>query len=411
MRAIRSLSLAQRVAAIVGSATLFCATNACAGTYAGGDISWLDGVQRPSVGQGPIRLRWTEPLAEPGDGSYEPVEHAVPGLDPAHDRVYVGSTRGKFWAMRGNGQKIWLYNAEGGIEAAPAIDGDRGEVYVGTTQGFVHALRTGDGSPIWQKPIEGAVRNQPVLSEDAVYVTTNNDLVVAYSRESGEVLWRYHRDPPDGFSIAGHAGMVLADNKLLAAFSDGVLVALDPGDGHAIWERDTALDLEEAPEGMTRFIDIDTTPVVLGTSVYIASFAAGFYELALSSGSVRGRDSARTGITAITASQHALDTEGAEGALVLSSADDGVVCLGLPDRAPLWTHRVARGSASVPRIAGEYVYVGENNGGFLALSLPTGQEVSRFEAGYGFSAEASIADRRGFVLSNGGTLFAFSLAE
>lgn len=400
-----------RVLALLACAGVMLSSPGCAESFTSAEVAWIGGTARPSVGQGPIRLRWTEHLAEPGDGSYEPVEHAVAGLDPGHDRVYVGSTRGKFWAMRGSGAKLWLYDAEGGIEAGPAIDGDRGEVYVGTTQGYVHALRTSDGTPRWQKPIEGAVRNEPVLSADAVYVTTNNDLVVAYARETGEVLWRYHRDPPDGFSVAGHAGMVLADNKLLAAFSDGVLVALDPGDGHAIWERDTALDLEEAAEGMTRFLDIDTTPVVLGSSVYIASFAAGFYELALSSGSVRGRDSARTGITAIRASQRAIDTEGAEGVLVLASADDGVVCLGLPDRAVLWTHRVLRGSAGVPSIAGDYVLVGENTGGFLALALPTGEELSRFESGYGFSAPASIADRRGFVVSNGGTLFAFALAD
>lgn len=383
----------------------------CAQAFSSGDLTWIGGTPRPSVGQGPVRLRWSERLTEPGSGSYQPVEHAVAGLDPVRDRVYVGSSSGSLWALTPNGSKIWRYDAEGGIEGEPAVDGAADEVYVGTTQGFVHALRAGDGQARWQKPIEGAVRNSPVLSEDAVYVNTASDLVVAFARADGEALWRYHRDPPDGFSLTGNAGMVLVDNKLLAAFSDGCLVALDPSDGHVIWERDTALDLPEAAEGATRFLDIDTTPVVLGSSVYVASFAAGFYEVALSSGSVRARDESRTGITAISVSERAKSSNGEQGFMVLSSADDGVVCLAMPDRSTLWTHAVPRGAAGVPKIYRDFVLVGENSGGFLALSVGTGQELSRFESGYGFSAEPAISGRWGFVVSNGGTLFAFSLTD
>lgn len=383
----------------------------CGQVLTSGELGWVGGTARPSVGQGPVHVQWTERLTEPGTGSYQPVEHAVAALDPSHDRVYVGSSAGSLWALTPAGTKIWRYDAEGGIEAEPAVDGRNGEVYLGTTQGYVHALHASDGRVRWRKPIEGAIRNPPILSGDAVYVNTASDLVVAFSRESGEALWRYHRDPPDGFSLTGHAGMVLVDNKLLAAFSDGTLVALDPADGHVVWERDTALDLEEAPEGATRFLDVDTTPVVLGSSVYIASFAAGFYEVALSSGSVRARDAARVGITSIAVSDRARSTEGEEGFMVLASADDGVVCLAMPDRTQMWAHHVSRGAASIPKIYRDVVLVGENSGGFLALAVGTGQELSRVESGYGFSAEPAIADHLGFVVSNGGTLFAFSVVD
>ena len=60
-------------------------------------------------------------------------------------------------------------------------------------------------------------------------------------------------------------------------------------------------------------------------------------------------------------------------------------------------------------VAGDLVLFGESQGGFVTLDLSSGQELGRFESQHGFTATPAIADGRGFVLGNGGTLFAFAL--
>jgi len=247
--------------------------------------------------------------------------------------------------------------------------------------------------------LEGPVRRQPLLSHDAIYVVTAANSVLAFARTNGEVLWRYRRDTPEGFSVTGNAGLLAADGKLWTAFSDGVVVALDPSDGRLIWERDTSLDLEDTGSDQNRIIDVDTTPTKVGKNLYVASFSAGLYALAPSTGAVVWRAPELKAITAIAA-------EGEK--IVLSSAEKGVLCVDSGTHEILWRHPVKRGSPGELRISEGLVFVGESEGGFLALSLETGREQARLESGHGFSAPASIAQGRGFLLSNGGTLFAFS---
>ena len=60
-----------------------------------------------------------------------------------------------------------------------------------------------------------------MLSSDALYVVTDDDTVVAFSRSDGSVLWRYRREPHEGFVIAGHAGLTSAGGKLSRASATG----------------------------------------------------------------------------------------------------------------------------------------------------------------------------------------------
>jgi outer membrane protein assembly factor BamB len=365
------------------------------------ETDWIGGAPRARVLDGPLHVRWTERLTPEFGGSYQPVERAVAALDPARDRVYVGSSSGSLWAMLPTGRKLWRFDTGGSIEGQAAVDGAAGELYVGNAEGIVSALRTADGSQRWQKPAGGPIRSAPALSADAVYVATANDLIVALSRADGTELWRYKRDAPDGFSLAGHSGLVLSDGKLFAGFTDGFVVALEAGSGQPAWERDTAIDLEEEGANTTRFVDVDTTPVIVGDRVWIASFSAGLYELSLSSGGVLWKDAERTGIVSIAAA--------GDGSLILSSADAGVVRFDTAERRDLWRRPVVRGAAGIASVVRDVVLVGENLGGFLALSLNTGAERSRIEAGHGFTAECAVAGHLGFVVSNGGSLYAFAL--
>ena len=239
------------------------------------------------------------------------------------------------------------------------------------------------------------------LSDDAVYVVTDDDRIIALDREKGDVLWRYERQSTNtsSISIAGHAGILLTGNRLLTGTSDGVVIALDAGDGREIWHVDTSVDVMR-PGDSSAFIDVDTTPVRVGDSIFAASFSAGIYEFDVKRGVVLSRISEFAGVTSLSAV-----TEG----LVLSSAEDGVVCLDLTSRRLRWA-RKADGMRGVPGRAvvdqGK-IFVAATQGAFVVLAANDGRELARIESGHGYSATPSVDGSQGYILSNAARLVAF----
>ena len=176
------------------------------------------------------------------------------------------------------------------------------------------------------------------------------------------------------------------------------MVALDASDGRLLWATDTSLDLEDL-DSTRRFIDVDTTPAVVGDIVYIASFSGGVYGLELATGTVRSHEAELRAVTSITATQDAL---------LLSSAESGVLCIDLPSFTLRWRHAIPRGAPGRVEVRGDYAYVAESLGALLAISLADGQELGRLETAHGISAALSFEGHRGFVMSNAGTLYAFT---
>jgi outer membrane protein assembly factor BamB len=342
-------------------------------------------------------MRWTQEFAS-ASTAYIPVEQASPGVDAKSGRVYTGSSQGTFWALNDAGKRLNHYDAKAAIEAAPTIDPKGGELYLATVRGTLYAMRSEDLSIRWQTELGGPVSQAGFLRDDTLYIATDNDSVLALARTDGSLLWRYRREPREGFSIAGHAGLTAAGDKILTGFGDGTVVALSAGDGRVLWEVDTSADIEDLDSSRT-FVDVDTTPVVVGDIVYVASFAVGVFGLELGTGTVHTHEAALKGVTAITA---------APDALLISSAELGVVCLDLPGMTLRWRHKIDRGAPTKAKVAGDSVYVGESLGALLALALANGKELGRLETGHGITAPVALDGRRGFLLSNAGILYAFA---
>jgi outer membrane protein assembly factor BamB len=352
---------------------------------------------KPSSGPG-VAVRWSTELADSYQGAYLPVEQAAPVLDARSERVYVGSTRGALLAFDERGRQLFRYDAKAAIEAQPTVDSIRGEVYAATVTGTLIALRADDAALRWKAEAGGSITQQGLLSNDALYVVTDTDSVLAVSRADGSVLWRYHRDPLEGFGITGHAGLTMTGSKLITGFSDGMVVALDAGDGRVLWELNTSLDLEDV-DPTRRFTDVDTTPAVAGNTVYVASFSGGLYAVDLGNGAIQLHRDEMQGINGLTATPDAL---------LVSSAEHGILCLDLPGLTLRWKRAVGRGSPSKAEVRGDNVYVTESLGAFLVLALGDGAELGRLETAHGITAPATLERGRGFVLSNAGTLYAFT---
>ncbi|KPK14597.1 MAG: hypothetical protein AMJ62_12505, partial [Myxococcales bacterium SG8_38] len=283
-----------------------------------------DAYARP--GEGAFNVRWSRQLTDRFEARFLPVQLSSAEFDVPRKRVYIGTTEGDLYAFTVKGQRLYFYDAGAQIESKPAVHDATGEVYFASVDGTVHAL-TLAGEAKWTSKLIGALRTQPLVTNDAVYVVAENDTITALARDDGRILWTYEKEPVEEITIAGHAGLLMEDGRLYAAFTDGAVAAIDPSDGRLFWETETALDVERRPGNVPQFLDVDTTPVMLRGLLYVASFTAGLYALNPANGSVEWRDGDFRGVTGIAA---------AGRMLVISSAPRGVSLLDLRTREVQW---------------------------------------------------------------------------
>lgn len=357
-------------------------------------FGWVEeGDEYARPGEGGFNVRWSKQLTDRWEARFLPVELSSAEFDRKRGRVYIGTTEGNMFAFALNGRRLFFYDAGAQIESKAAVDGATGEVYFPSVDGHVHAL-TVEGELKWKTKLIGTIRTQPVLTVDAVYVVGENDIITALAREDGRILWTYDREPVEEITIAGHAGMLLEDGRLYAAFTDGAVAAIDPTDGRLFWEIETSIDVELRPGNVPQFLDVDTTPILRRGTLYVASFTAGLYALDAASGTVEWRDADFRGVTGLAA---------AGRMLVISSARRGVSLLDLRTREVQWEKAPERGAPTAPIVTetGTVIY-GETKGSLLALSLADGREIARAEGGAGFSATPSAAGHSGGAISNGG---------
>ncbi len=378
---------------------------ACGVRFADGDYRWVGGTRAPDRGRGALRVQWSRELTPAKRGAYRPVENAMAAIDAQHGRLYVGAVSGELHAYTLEGQALYRFDLHEPIECEPALDPDKDELYAGTERAELYALKASRGVIRWKAETTGAIRRQPLISGDAVYVVTEEDVVEAFARTDGSVLWRYERERDEGFLVAGHAGLTLLEGgSLVTAFNDGRVVCLDALDGRVKWERDTSLDVPVTDAGRPRYTDVDTTPALVGGTLFVASFGAGLYALDPRNGSVLFRDPDWTGVTGLAAADDGVG-------LIIVSADLGVAYYQPSTKSARWVRPAQRGSLGVPSVAHGMIVLGESKGSLLAIEQATGDELSRIDAGHGFVAGTAVGAGRAFVVTNGGTLLAMRVVH
>src|SRR5436305_9676747 len=166
--------------------------------------------------------------------AYQPRETAAPVLDDPGSRLYVGTNDG-YVRCRFRGRTVWTWHAGGSVLAAPLLDRDT--LYVASADGKLTALNRITGEVRWSSDLHEELTTTPTLSGGRVYVMSSEESVTGLDAETGKSLWKFHRDPPAGFTIRGNSRPRVSHGSVFAGFADGSLVALGPADGVAKWVR------------------------------------------------------------------------------------------------------------------------------------------------------------------------------
>lgn len=265
---------------------------------------------------------------------------------------------------RETGRSIWRQRLRTAV--ATGAGGGGGLIVVGSQQGEVIALNDADGEILWRQQLSSEVLAPPKANENVVVVRTADGRLTGLSAQSGNVLWNYQRNVPL-LSLRGVSTPLIVDDKAIAGFDNGMLVALSLVDGKVIWERAVAV-----PRGRTemeRLVDIDADPVVIDNVIYVVTYRGKLAAFDVDTGQERWeRDmSSRSGIAAV------------RGEAVYVTDDESYIWAvqdGTGDA--LWRQtRLLRRVVTGPVIAGDYIVVGDFEGYLHWISREDGRFVAR----------------------------------
>ncbi len=375
-------------------------------------------------------------VAEPGTTVKTTLEKSIPGLDTRHGRIFVGTSDHGLYALRaGDGSVLWRFQTAGGVNSEPTYDEDLDIVYFGSDDDGLYAVRARDGLLLWRYKTGAEVQRKPLVvprpnGKKLLIFCNAADAVFAVDAETGAPAWKRVRSPALGLEIAGHAGISVDHERVYAAFSTGKVAAYDVDTGKDKWaEVDlTATTGASTDDGEQQYFDVDTTPVVHGDRVFVASVATGVYALDATGGAQIWRRAETEGVSWLTywsEPGHIEETKakGPNGSVVVNkvkvpdqalliagSGTTGLWALDPKNGEVKWRKKPPRGSLSTPVAVGGVLMVTSSKLGLFLFDPLQGQVIDGIDPGSGFSAGAAAFGNRAFVITNAGYLLGLEVS-
>ena len=104
----------------------------------------------------------------------------------------------------------------------------------------INRENVGDLVPVWTMStgVTSGHEAPPVVNDGIMFVTTPEDRVIAIDARSGEQLWIYNRQFPEGMAHPHRTnrGVALYGDKVFYTTHDAFVVALDAVSGELVWE-------------------------------------------------------------------------------------------------------------------------------------------------------------------------------
>ncbi len=315
----------------------------------------------------------------------------------AGDTLYVDDYKGIVAALRADsGESIWEVDLGERLTSGPGHG--EGKVVVGTADGQVIALDAADGRELWRAQLSSEILAAPAVGSGTVVAHTVDGKLFALAADDGEQRWIYDRTVPT-LTLRGTSSPVILSDIVVDGFASGKVALLALQDGRVLWEKSVAV-----PRGrseLERMVDIDGSPLIIGSVLYVVSYQGRAAAIDLQTGRVlwsRPMSSA-SGLVAD------------DRAIYLTDDQDRVWSLDRSSGAPLWQQDALRHrGVTAPVLLGESVVVADREGFVHWLARSDGHFLARYEAASGIRV-APIADgKRLYLYDDKGRLLCLEIA-
>ncbi len=378
-------------------------------------------MHRPS---GALDIVYKRPLVAPARAETEAYQRGRPEIDPAHRRVFVGSSDQGLYALRAeDGRVIWRFETLGFVQCEPLYDASENVVYFGSNDGALYKVGADDGRLIWRFSTNAEVSARPVLDGGRLYVVNANDTVIALEPKSGKLLWSQHRTPAMGMEVAGYSGPLVFRGRVYAGFSDGVVMAYDAVTGQERWQPvDLTAEAEQTLGELPTYFDVDTTPIGdvidAGPVVYVGSYAGGVFALDAATGVQVWSNPAVAGVSDLALWQQPAhpprDGIGpdipARKLLIAGTGTTGLWALDPETGREVWRKPLPVGGVSAPVPIAGALMVSTTMLGVFLLSPIDGSIIDGVHTGEGTAMTPATHGTRAFVVTNGGDFMGIHVA-
>lgn len=192
----------------------------------------------------------------------------------AGGRVFTMDSDGRVAAWDiGNGNRIWAQptkpkhsrstNIGGGIAFAG------GRIYAATGLAELVVLDARSGAVIFRKPLPSPARSAPTVVDNALYLCTIDQKLVALSISSGAQLWVYQATKADA-GILASASPAFSSGLVVAGFESGDLAAIRADTGTLAWSDN--LGSLKGSTSLLEFATVRGAPVIDDNIVYAIGF-------------------------------------------------------------------------------------------------------------------------------------------
>lgn len=287
----------------------------------------------------------------------------------AYGKVFVASRDGKVKALDPEtGKTLWeqTIKAEGvSPRFAGGITAGYSQLFIGSENGEVIALNEETGELNWRVAVDGEVLAAPATDSNLVIVHTNEGTVLALDQKDGNQKWAISTEVPN-LTLRGNSAPVTVSGGVFWGTANGRLAAAIAERGQLIWQQPIGL-----PQGATeidRLVDVDATPLVLGSTLYIIGYNGQLTAIDLRSGKPAWKRNYSS----------ATDIASDGSRLFVVTDKDHLAAFDARSGTELWKNeRLEHRLLTAPTVINGYVVVGDNEGYLYWIDRNSGEFVSK----------------------------------
>lgn len=306
-----------------------------------------------------IHKRWQ---AKFGDGASDQYLQLAPVIH--NGRGYVADLHGHVVAFAvDSGKILWQQDTNLHFASAPSITEKL--LLLGTSHGEVVALDITTGEIRWQSMVSSEVLAPPQAARDTVVVRCVDGNLYGLNLASGAQLWMADQRTP-ALTLRGTSAPIISGDIVLSGYDTGKLVAYTLQTGKVLWQ--TTVAASQGRTDLERMIDIDGDPIVVNDIVYVIAYQGRLAAVQLATGQIvwtRDLDS-YVGMSI-------------DAYRIYVTATDGVLwALDRNNGSTMWKQDgLLRRALTRPQLQKQFVVVGDFNGYLHWLARDTGKLVAR----------------------------------
>ncbi|MYJ52315.1 MAG: outer membrane protein assembly factor BamB [Gammaproteobacteria bacterium] len=222
-----------------------------------------------------IHVLWKKNIGVGVKSGYARLVPAFAGGD-----VFVASRDGNVMRLDAeSGSTIWRKKLDSPISFAVGLGGNL--AVVGHDNGNVTALSVADGQTAWTVSVQRQISAVPAAVSEAVVIRTSDGRIIGLDPASGEQRWLLETELP-GLTIQGDSMPLLGQDYMLVGLSNGKLMVGNSVTGRLFWEAD--IGVIGGRNDIERINDVDSTPMIRGTTAYAAAYQGYVKALSINSG-------------------------------------------------------------------------------------------------------------------------------